>query len=330
MAVKDFEDIDIRHKAHLKKVMEKGRKLRPVKWAMLGAFALSRLFGFEYKLFCRFLKPMNKVFHDAMSQAFVCSFMKSGTNWMMQVVHQIANRGEGEFKEILHVVAWPDAPAQEITIDINDPRPVQFSKTGLRGIKTHAPADMVPYSDKAKYVCVVRDPKDVAVSAFHFFRSVMLGPLMPTIATWANYMRNSAFGSWSDFTDSYWRWRDRPNVLFITYEEMNDDTTSAIKKIAKLMGVELTEDELAKVVELSSFDYMKSVDHMFYPGEIGPFGDGSGRMVRQGKSKASGEILSVEQQKMIDDNCRERLEELGSDFPYEQHYGGQSEHVVAS
>lgn len=341
MAVSDFADIELKHMELLAEVARKRRLLLPLKWFLLGAFAISRKFGFEYPMFKRLLRPINKKFNSAMigvfdgyepteHDVFICSFMKSGTNWMMQVVHQIAHRGEGEFKEILHVVPWPDSPSQEMTIGIDDPRPVKFSPTGLRAIKTHAPADLVPYSDKAKYVCVVRDPKDVTVSAYHFFRSVMLGSLMPTIETWVKYSRNSAFGSWGDFTDSYWRWRNRPNVLFFTYEEMNDNTLDCIKSIADLMAVELTEQELAKVVELSSFAYMKSVDHKFYPGEIGPFGDGGGRMVRQGKNRASGEILSAAQQKMIDDNCRERLEELGSDFPYEWHYGGQAEDAVTA
>jgi hypothetical protein len=335
MAIEDFADVAHKHDEFHKKVSRNRRLMLPLRTLLRAIFSVSRLFGFEYQLFCRLLKPVRKAFGEAMENAFadynptehdvfVCSYMKSGTNWMMQVVHQIAHRGEGDFDEILHVVAWPDCPSQEITIGLSDPRTVKFSPTGLRAIKTHAAADLVPYNDEAKYVCVVRDPKDVVVSAYHFIESIMLGPLMPSVETWVKYMKNPGFGYWADLADSYWRWRDRPNVLFITYEEMNDDTTGAIKRIATLMGVDLTEQELAKVVELSSFAYMKSVDHKFYPGEMGPFADGGGSMVRSGKNRSSGEMLSVVQQRMIDDYSRERLRELGSDFPYEQHYGGKT------
>ena len=334
MAISDFADVELRHQKHIQEVASQRRSKAPLKIFLRGMFAVSRLFGFEPPLFQRFCKPLNKALEDGVKRAFngyeptehdvfVCVYMKSGTNWMMQVVHQIANRDEGEFDEILNVVAWPDSPSPEITIDINDPRPAQFSPTGLRAIKTHAPADYVPYNDKAKYLCVVRDPKDVAVSAYHFFRSVMLGSLMPTIATWVKYLRGGGFGPWADFTSSYWAWRDRSNVLFLTYEEINEDTTGAILKIAALMNVELTDEELAKVVKLSSFEYMKGVDHKFYPGELTPFADGGGRMVRRGQHGVSGEILSTEQQGSIDEGCREGLGALDCDFPFEQHYGGK-------
>ena len=332
MAISDFADVEATHRAYVEEIAVKRRTMVPITLALRFAFAISRVFGFEYKAFKRFIRPISKGFEDNMKSAFdgyeptehdvfVCSFAKSGTNWMMQVVHQIANRGEGEFEEIMNVVAWPDSPVKELAIDLNDPRPVEFSPTGLRAIKTHSDAQYVPYSEKAKYVCVVRDPKDVVVSAYHFFRSVMLGPLLPSVETWVKLWREGTFGSWGDFASSYWAWRDRPNVFFITYEELNKDTTGAIIKIAELMNVELTEDELAKIVRLSSFDYMKSVDHKFYPGELSPFADGGGRMVRSGKYGRSGEVLSSQQQAIMDEYCSKRLQELGSDFPYEEYYG---------
>ena len=332
MAAGNYKDVELTHQQYLDDMARQRRRMKPITWCLRAVFALSRLLGFESRLFGRFLAPMSKASAKSLEHGFdgyvptehdvlVCSYIKSGTNWMMQVVHQIAHRGEGDFKEILNVVAWPDCPARAITIDINDPRPIDDSPTSLRAIKTHSPAQFVPYNEKAKYVCVVRDPKDVTVSAYHFFRTVMLGSLMPSVKTWVEHMQNTGFGSWADFTDSYWAWRDRPNVLFMTYEEMNDDAPATIRKIATLMGVELTEEEFAKVVHLSSFEYMKSVDHKFYPGDLTPFAGGGGRMVRSGKKGASGELLSAEQQNLVDTYSRDRLRELNSDFPYDEYYG---------
>ncbi len=43
---------------------------------------------------------------------FVATYAKSGTNWMMQIAHQLAFHGEGEFDHIHCVVPWPDSPPQ--------------------------------------------------------------------------------------------------------------------------------------------------------------------------------------------------------------------------
>src|SRR5579863_6854911 len=40
---------------------------------------------------------------------FVMTYAKSGTNWMMQIVHQLIHHGQGEFDHIHDVVPWPDA-----------------------------------------------------------------------------------------------------------------------------------------------------------------------------------------------------------------------------
>ncbi len=333
MPTADFPDVALKRKARRARIARQRWLLLPVTVFWQIRFAIARLLGSEFDLFSRFFKPMGAALHKGIERAFkdyeptaqdvfVCAFMKSGTNWMMQVVHQIANRGAGEFNDIFDVVPWPDCPSKDMTIELTDPRPAQLAVTGLRAIKTHVPATLVPYSSAAKYVCVVRDPKDVVVSAYHFFGNVMLGPLMPTVATWVRNARGAILEPWVAFTHSYWQWRERPNVLFLTYEQMLDDPRAMIRQIAALMEVALTEPEVEKVYSLSSFAYMKSVDHKFYPGEMTPFARPGGSMVRQGQKGTSGKLLSAEEQQLIDDCCRQHLQALDSDFPFDHYYGG--------
>lgn len=340
MPIADFPDVTQKRKTRRDGIARQRWLLLPITIFWQIRFAIARLVGSEFELFSRFFKPMGAALHKGIERAFkdyeptpqdvfVCAFMKSGTNWMMQVVHQIANRGEGEFNDIFDVVPWPDCPSRDMTIGLTDPRPAQLAVTGMRAIKTHAPTQNVPYNNAAKYICVTRDPKDVVVSAYHFFSNVMLGPLMPTVPTWARNARRAILEPWVEFTNGYWLWRDRPNVLFLTYEQMLDDPRDMIRKIATLMEVALTEPEVEKVYSLSSFAYMKSVDHKFYPGEMTPFARPGGRMVRQGKKGTSGELLSVEEQHTIDAYCRQRLQELGSDFPYDPYYGGDKSESAA-
>jgi hypothetical protein len=45
---------------------------------------------------------------------------------------------------------------------------------------------------------------------------------------------------------------------------------------------------------------------------------GEAKMIRKGQSGASSELLTLEQQRRIDDYCRAELKRLGSDFPYDE------------
>ena len=71
------------------------------------------------------------------------------------------------------VVAWPDValmgPWKNYAIPLDDPSVWMASPEKKRVIKTHCDWDWLPYSPDARYVIVIRDPKDVFVSSYFFF-----------------------------------------------------------------------------------------------------------------------------------------------------------------
>jgi hypothetical protein len=254
----------------------------------------------------------------------IASFFKSGTNWTMQIATQIAWRGNAEFRHIHDLVPWVDLPprAKHFTVPVVDAL-WQHCPTQLRIIKTHLPFGRIVYNEAAKYVWVVRDPKDVFVSSYHFLGSVVFGPIMPPLEEWLDLFvsQDSFNGSWAEHLDCGWRARDRNNVLFLTYEEMKRDRPEAVQRIAELMGVDLTAEELDSVNQRSSYEYMKSHGHQFDTvGLSPPWANSRGTMVRRGKAGGSNELLTPEQQRRIDDYWRSELLRIGSDFPYDEHY----------
>src|SRR5215510_9944542 len=42
---------------------------------------------------------------------FVMTYAKSGTNWMMQIAHQLIYHGKGEYDHLHDIVPWPDTLA---------------------------------------------------------------------------------------------------------------------------------------------------------------------------------------------------------------------------
>ena len=83
----------------------------------------------------------------------VATYAKSGTNWMMQIAHQLAFHGKGEFAHIHEVVPWPDSapPLGKYAIPVEDPSVWMASPEKKRVIKTHLNWEFIPYSEKARY-----------------------------------------------------------------------------------------------------------------------------------------------------------------------------------
>jgi hypothetical protein len=271
-------------------------------------------------------RRMEKVFESyepTANDVFVATFAKSGTNWMMQIAHQIAFRGSGDYEHIHDVISWPDfgGGRRGVSVALSDKRVQAASPTHLRVIKTHLAARHVPWGDAARYLVVIRDPKEILVSSYHFAAGAA-GPLMPKREVWFELFLTPefplSFGStWAEHTAGYWALRDEPNVLVLLFRDMKRDLPSAVRQVANLMGVHLTGEEMSAVIEQSTFSHMSRIEHKFtlVPKGTLPWGGGL-QMMRQGEAGNSSEMLTSEQEKRIDEHFEAELARLRSDFPY--------------
>jgi hypothetical protein len=251
----------------------------------------------------------------------VATYAKSGTNWMMQIAHQLAFHGKGEFDHIHCVVPWPDSPLQlgKYAIPVQDTSVWQASPEQKRVIKTHLSWELIPYSENARYIIVIRDPKDIFVSNYRFLQQ-MMGPAMPRVETWFKMFLSPGFlvgGSWAVNTAGYWAQRNRENVLAVSFKSMKRDLDGTVRRVAQFMNVDLPDSVLQEVSAKSSFEYMKKVDEKFHVWKIIPWGTPM-TMIRKGLQGGSSELLTLDQQREMDGYFRTELKSLGSDFPYEE------------
>ena len=275
------------------------------------------------------LPRKTKVFNGwapAAHDVFATVFPKSGTNWTMQLCLQIAHRGAAEFEHIHDLVCWPESPAPGM-VSPDDPGPLAASPTKLRVIKTHLDAEVVPYSPEAKYVTIIRDPKEVVVSTYHFVLG-MFGILdRVTPKEWVEmWMHPEGLGSrWAEHTAGFWALRERPNVCVSTYNELKARPRECVQTIAELLGVELDPTQLDAVVERISFAYMKKHSSKFAPPNF-PLSkpERKPEMIRRGQVGKTNELLDAEDQRRIDELARAQLDALGSDFPFDELFGAAS------
>ena len=254
---------------------------------------------------------------------FVMTYAKSGTNWMMQIAHQLIYHGKGEYDHLHEVVPWPDTVImpgfmKKYAIPLAEATHWKQSPEQKRVIKTHFNWDLLPHSNDARYIAVIRDPKDVFVSNYLFVRDGVYGRGMPSVDTWFDLYMSASFplgGSWAVNTAGYWAERHRPNVLVLSFKSMKCDLRGAVVKVADFLNIRASDELVNEVCRLSSFDYMKQNDHKYAIGQVVPWRK-PGSMIRTGRQGGSSELLSLERQRQVDRHFIAELQQLGSDFPY--------------
>jgi hypothetical protein len=252
------------------------------------------------------------------NDVFVCTYSKSGTYWMLQLVTQIAGRGAAEFDHIHDIVPWPEGTLPG-PVRLNAPT-WQDSPTQIRAVKTHAEANFIPYNRDAKYVIVIRDPKDALISSFYFSDSIMPGLSSIGLDAWTEaFIRGEIpYGIWAEHVAGFWPWRERDNVLVVMFSEMKRDLEKVARAVATLMEVQLSDAEVAMAVEKSSFAYMKAAEAKFEPPS--PMVQEKVELLRNGKTGEAVEHLTPEQLATVDRTMKAQLQNFGSDFPYDEYF----------
>uniref|UniRef100_A0A8C2SJ03 Sulfotransferase n=1 Tax=Capra hircus TaxID=9925 RepID=A0A8C2SJ03_CAPHI len=142
---------------------------------------------------------------------FLVSYPKSGTHWIAKIIENIPNA---------RITLTPP-------IELGDISKFEELKTycETRVIPTHLSYSMLPMNIKqkqCKIIYIIRNPKDIAVSFFHYYRD---NPNLPSIETWHEFFElflkgDVVYGSWFDHVLSWEEHKNAKNIFIISYEEM--------------------------------------------------------------------------------------------------------------
>jgi hypothetical protein len=196
-------------------------------------------------------------FQPRPTDVIITPYAKSGTTWVQQIVHGLRTRGDMQFDEITSVIPWLEM-AHDLGMDLNQPQVGQ-----PRAFKSHLNWDNVPKG--ARYIYVIRDPKDVVVSMYHFMAGWWFETAAISLATFAReqFLQPQSPGAYWAHIRSWWPHRHDPNVLFLCYEDMQTDLPRAVRRIAAFVGCTLDEELLDIVVRQSSLAFMRAHQRQF-------------------------------------------------------------------
>ncbi|XP_003747650.1 sulfotransferase family cytosolic 1B member 1 [Galendromus occidentalis] len=204
------------------------------------------------------------------SDIFICTFPKCGTNWAKRIVQLLIDRESrtGEVADYGLSKCFLEMAGAEVISSQPEPRIVT----------SHMYYDIIPKNTKAKYIYILRNPKDCCVSYFHHTQRTKVYNFAD--GSFSDYLKSflngeTSFGCYFEHFRQWYSQRDKSNVLFLTYEDMKRDPIKSIQKIISFLELscsQLSDPNSAKfqrVLVESGIDAMKDYIQENYKTALG-------------------------------------------------------------
>jgi len=205
---------------------------------------------------------------------------KSGTGWAQQICHQIRVGGDDSKtnfnQDLLDVTPWietclsgffgkeegrpvkVDPAAGPGALDIN----ADHVDGPIRVFKSHLTWKAFQGTN-CKKIYFYRNDVDAIYSGYRFF----CGQILEVTDTCSAHqyatiqiLKGTIENNLKNLID-FWENRNDPTVEFFFYDDVKEDHSGAVERIAKLMGVEPTPELVKNVVKQSTIKYMASDEH---------------------------------------------------------------------
>ncbi|GAC1316838.1 MAG: glycolipid sulfotransferase [Acidimicrobiales bacterium] len=211
---------------------------------------------------------------------------KCGTTWT-QMICALLIFGTPEFDRPLALISpWLDS----LTSSRDEVFAIYAAQSHRRFIKTHTPLDGLPLDERITYLCVGRDPRDVALSMDNHLDNMDMDAVMAARTT-AGETEGMAgdiaarptraatpigrFWEWADndepptttgstlrrtlhHIDTFWRADPGLDVVMLHYADLKADLDGEMRRLAAHLSIPVDETRWDELVAAASFESMRA------------------------------------------------------------------------
>lgn len=188
---------------------------------------------------------------------YLASYVKSGTHWVWEIMAMLGRKS----------AEYEPNPKEALFLDYKDPDLLNDVRSP-RILNSHWPCKLTPkgiFEKNIKIVHVQRNPKDVLVSLYHFYKNLdrpftgsfqEFFPLfIGTYGVYQLYPWYKYVLEWERFTK-----RHPGQVLNLYYEDIKEDPEREIKKINEFLGTGCEDDLIRQIAHACHFENLKKAD----------------------------------------------------------------------
>ncbi|KAL3862325.1 hypothetical protein ACJMK2_008302 [Sinanodonta woodiana] len=244
---------------------------------------------------------------------FLCSYPKSGTHWIMEMVNMLVAGS------IEHPTKFNFLDPMIISDQVLDSIPCP------RIFQSHLRFNQLPASflkRKGKIIYILRNPKDVSVSLYHFVQKE--GRTKYT-GKWDEFFQlflnaNVGYSSWFDHVLSWEREKEkgRHPIHFVFYEALQKDAVTELDRMSKFLSLNHPHSFLQSVAECSKFTKMRNQQYLYHPFPADVMDDNYiDYLFRKGIVGDWRTLFSEEQSMQLDEVCKAEMSDSKLAFSYE-------------
>ncbi|MDB4090698.1 sulfotransferase domain-containing protein [Crocinitomicaceae bacterium] len=178
---------------------------------------------------------------------FIAGYPKSGSTWFRFILYELITNSEASFEKSNYLI--PSVGRHFIK---------KIKTNHGRFIQTHH-----PYNNKyKKAIYIVRDPRDVIISEFHYNKKMGFIPMEYEFDLFFKNFHTSQVNRYGNYSDNVSSWIDaaknkKVNILFVRYEDMKADTLKEFIRINDFLNLNLSREILIEKIENNDINRMR-------------------------------------------------------------------------
>ena len=209
---------------------------------------------------------------------------KCGTTWMQTLCAMLVLDTIEFDRTLAEISPWLDMQTNQLATVVRGLEAQQHRRL----IKTHTPFDGLPYNERVTYICVGRDPRDVALSFEHHLANLDMDAFMAARAAAVGLDDMADFGAppgppSEDPAERFWTWvyddtgaamgptlatilhhlatfwplRKHDNVFLFHYTDLLADLPGQLQGLSDALQIKVTHARMQQFAAAATFERMR-------------------------------------------------------------------------